>query len=533
MNILLNQPVRFWPFGQSESKMALAAKDDTEYQFQIQAEDIYGDYSDWAENGDFSSATGWTLSGPPTMSITGGELTGSVETSFVSAQNSYVLQANEVYRITVVVTENTGTLFIDLSSDYYLYSTGTYQVIHKPSSNELFKLRMESGNFTIDSVKIEMISDNYAFKAYLAQENNTFVNDIDLTSRDRTFLTYDVLMSSYSVAYKKYKFLILDPLTNSGSQCLLKNGNFANREDSTAFIWEQDISGLNTFSVSQNAVSYEHELFYNGFFVSTSDIIKQVSALTDGVEYTITFEITELTNTTLIVGAGTNTTTFTTIGAKSTTLTCAGNTDLSFKFTSGGSGTMTIKNVAIVMTDTANYSSDYESNLIDYRESWCDQLEVRCVFSNRVLGLGDPSVFIPTALYPIQVINAEYEDDELNYTDSNGRRSVHYFTQRKNKVVESEMMAEYMHDFLAILKGFDNVYIGSKEYTIMDQYTTTYIADDYGHGKMLVGERTQNRISNNKNISSVGIDVSSSGNFLVDPNGNFIVDTSGNNLITP
>jgi hypothetical protein len=382
-------------------------------------------------------------------------------------------------------------------------------------------------------LKIENITDNYAFKSYLALTDGTHQQDISLTSIDRNFLTYSLLFSSYGLSYVNYDIKILDPFNNSGCQCLVKNGRFTNKEDSPSFIWEPTLVGANSFQVLQDSVTYDNELNFNSLIASTGNYLSQPSVLTDGVEYTVSFEIISLSNVSIDVFVGTNSTSYSTTGVKTTTLTCAGNTDLTFEFISTDLGSAVIKNISICITDEANYSSDYESNILDYRLNICNYLEVRCVFNNDCLGLGDAANFRPTALYPITIKNAEYEDDELNYIDSSGKRSVYFFTQRKNKTAETEAIAEYMHDFLSIMKGFDNVYIGPKQYSMNDQYTVDYISDDYGYSQFQISEKTQNRISNNKTISSVGIDISSEGSYLIDPNGNKIVDPSGNLITIP
>lgn len=532
MNILYNQPIRFWPSGQRNTNMPLVALDDTEYQFQIQTTDIYGEYSNWAQNGDFSSSTGWTLSGG--MTISGGVLSGTIASGTGAATTDYVMRASGIFRITIVVNVNTGTFYLDQTDRYDFSGTGTYQIIMRSFPRQKLKMRFENGTFEIDSVKIEDVTDNYKFKAILTEVDGTFVNAISLNTRNRTFATYDLPFSSYSISYDKYVAKLLDPLTNNGSQCLVKNGYFSNKEDSASFIWELTGENIGTFEVKQNATFDYHQIEWRTVGSTTGDNIEQQSILNDGVEYTVTFKIESITTATVTVYVGTNSTSFTTTGNKSTTLTCTGNTNLKFKFTdNSGSGEAIVSQIEIAMTDEANYVPDYESNIFDYKSSDCNNLEVRAVFNKDCLGLGSGAEFIPTALYPIKLRDAEYEDEDLRYTDSSGKRSIYFFEQRKNKTVESEIMAEYMHDFLAQLKGFDNFYIGQKEYTVEDTYQVEYVTDDYGIGQFKVGERTQNRIARKKSISSVGIDVSSTGSYLVDPNGNYIVDPSGNNIVTP
>lgn len=536
MNILYNQPIRIYSEGQRDVSQAMPCLDSTEMQFQIQAEDIYGSYSDWSVNGDMSSATGWVFLGASGMSITGGELTGTVSGT-AQVDNDYAMKAGEVYRVTVEVTENTGELYLEQDEDVYFYSVGNYQVILKPNTTQKVKFRFKDGDFTVDNLTIELISDNYKFRTYLANQTGVFQQSVALSSKLKTFCTYDLLMSSYGLSYDRYQIKILDPLTNNGSQCLVKNGYFANKEDSDSFMWDYTLPANTTLTVEQDAgvsTEYEHLLSWEATNSAEELTLTQTGVLNDGVEYTISFEITEITTGTVTIYAGTNSESFTTVGAKTSTLTCAGNTNLKIGFSADvTAGSATIKTVDIVMTDEGDYSPDYESNLIDYVQSICNHLEVRCVFNNNALGLGDGANFIPTALYPATIKNAEYDDDELNLTNSLGKRSVFFFKQRKNKLFETELLTEYQHDFLSILKGFDNVYIGAKEYTIMDQYNVDYVADDYGSGNMLIGERTQNRTANNKLISSVGIDISSQGAFLIDPQNNNVVDPDGNFIITP
>lgn len=536
MNILLNQPIRIYDSGQRDSNMPLVCLDSTEMQFQIQAEDIYSDYSDWSVNGDMSSSTGWVFLGASGMSITGGELTGTVSGT-AQVDNDYAMKAGEVYRITVVVTENTGSLYLEQDENFNFYGTGTYQVIYKPNTTQKVKMRFQDGDFTVDSLTIELISDNYKFIAYLADESDAFEQNIALTNKDKNFLTYSLLFSSYGLGYDKYQIKILDPLTNNGSQCLVKNGYFANKTDSSDFNFDYTLPANTTLQVVQDAgvsTEYEHLLEWETTNYSEEFQITQGSVINDGVEYQISFEIVEITTATVTVYIGTNSQSYTTTGLKTVTLTCAGNTDIKFGFTPDvTAGSASIKTIDIAMTSESDYSPDYESSFINYQQSQCNHLEVRTVFVNEALGLGDGENFRPTALYPMILKRAEYEDDELHYTDSSGKRNVYFLNQRKNKTLETEILAEYQHDFLSLLSGFDNVYIDNVERTIMDQYTVNYINDNYGKGTLLVGERTQNRTANNKTPSSAGLDLSSQGAFVIDPQNNNIVDPDGNFLITP
>jgi len=140
----------------------------------------------------------------------------------------------------------------------------------------------------------------------------------------------------------------------------------------------------------------------------------------------------------------------------------------------------------------------------DY-EGKCTLLIHAC---NNEDGLGfvfDGSGFVPRVRLEAKLRQAKYESERNVYTDSVGRRSTYFFSGRKQKNLCIDMQPEYIHDFLRLLLGFDNVYISNVPYAVDDdEYNVEYseVNDNVGKVRLLVSERTQNF----KNTNCTGVE---------------------------
>ena len=112
--------------------------------------------------GTFASASGWTLSGAGSFSISGGKLNsdGTSGASFAQrAQTPAIIRSHFTYTVKLVVTRTSGTLAVRVGNGSYsstISSSGTYRLSVKAGLTPTETLLLYSQNFngTIDDVEI-------------------------------------------------------------------------------------------------------------------------------------------------------------------------------------------------------------------------------------------------------------------------------------------------------------------------------------------------------------------------------------------
>lgn len=144
----------------------------------------------------------------------------------------------------------------------------------------------------------------------------------------------------------------------------------------------------------------------------------------------------------------------------------------------------------------ADSTCSFDSNffkLSDYSNQ-CTLLINAC---NNEDGLGfvfTGSGFIPRIRLEAKLKQAKYPSERTIYEDSLGTQKNVFFKGRKAKNLCIDLQPEYVHDFLRLLLGFDNMYINSVAYAVVDdEYNVSYsdASDNLGSVRLLVGERTQ------------------------------------------
>lgn len=130
----------------------------------------------------------------------------------------------------------------------------------------------------------------------------------------------------------------------------------------------------------------------------------------------------------------------------------------------------------------------------DYSNS-CTLLINACNNSDAMGFVFSGSTFSPRIRVEAKLRQAKYETDVLRFTKSSGTKLNYNYTSRKSKNLAISLQPEYVHDFLRLLLGFDNVFIDNVEYVVDDdEYNIVYIAelDNYGSVSILVSKKTQN-----------------------------------------
>lgn len=223
-----------------------------------------------------------------------------------------------------------------------------------------------------------------------------------------------------------------------------------------------------------------------------------------GAFYTITVSVTGGTSISLDVYFGLGLVgTITAIGTHTISGICFGDNSLTLRLTSGTD--VIVDNVAPVNGDgvTVPYVCDFTSNTFSYGDysDGCSLLIRAC---NNENGLGfnfNGSGFAPSVRLPAKLKQAKYPEERITQEDSDGTKRVVYFTGRKAKNLAIDLQEEYIHDFVRLLGGFDNLFIDDVRYFVEDdEYEVDYgDSDNIGKSKILVSTRTQN--VKNKNCS--------------------------------
>ncbi len=279
-----------------------------------------------------------------------------------------------------------------------------------------------------------------------------------------------------------YTLCFLDPCENNNGQNnppSIDNCGFTGNSEGWGLL-ENAVYGTNNIIISaaDAGTLYQPDVFNNSRSAFCVEI--NVSAITGNV----------------LVYFGDNLVdTLTTTGVHTVTGIPSGNYTLSIGTTEDSPGSITIESVCACAIDQINYVCNLTSNtfkLGDYTNS-CTLLINAC---NNEDGLGFifDSGFTPRIRLEAKLRQAKYSSERPVYENSVGNKSVVYFSGRKSKNLCIDLQPEYVHDFLRLLLGFDNVYINNEPYYVEDdEYNVDYseVSDSVGKVRLLVSKRTQ------------------------------------------
>ena len=140
---------------------------------------------------------------------------------------------------------------------------------------------------------------------------------------------------------------------------------------------------------------------------------------------------------------------------------------------------------------------DYTSNVFkvgDYSNG-CTKVINICNNENGLGFVFGSNNFSPRIRIECKIKRAKYASERNNYTDSKGTKKNYYYSGRKQKQLCTDQQPEYVHDFLRLLLGADNVFIDNVAYSVDDdEYNVEYadVNDNVGKVRLLISEQTQN-----------------------------------------
>ncbi|MES2592409.1 MAG: hypothetical protein V4608_11020 [Bacteroidota bacterium] len=518
MEWIANQPVFFGEESACEcgegSFPQLSDNTDTiQFQFNIDncgAPQMLQDFNEYPYN-DWVLSDGWA--------ITDGNLChiGADTTS------SYVPMINAdfpagYYQITIVVESFNGVGSIDVSLgnviDGYdelgeITGVGTWNFYGfvTPATNGAFQnlLNFQPSSENVEICFSEISGYRILTDAKVAVYNSagTYITEITYANDEGgnfTFYQDTVTMSidwselNVPVSDGCYYLCFLDPCLNSGGQ------NYSADITNPMFAGNADGWSLGGSTYFDEAIE-----------MTAGDILEQGDVFNAYINQCVYVDVTAITGQVFVYFGDTLVKTITTTGIHK----CCGipTTNLDIVIECDINSTATIENVRPITVaangitipfPTADYVCNIQSNtfkIADYTNA-CTILVNAC---NNENGLGfafGSSNFSPRLRIAAKLKGMKYPSERIANEDSAGTKKVVYYSGRKAKNFSADLEPEYIHDFLRLLAGFDNIYFDNVRYFVEDDEYNVIENDSFdnvGGVKFLVSTRTQDVKNTNCN----------------------------------
>lgn len=505
-----NQPVFFGSTESCNSDETYIAQlvdntDDVQFQFNISACDdapeLLAD-TNFNNPADYILPANWVIAYNQ-LCLSGSSAVGSTVTTATGGTTPLsIFTYGHYYVITIVVDSISigGVINVLMGGDAIgtITSAGTYTFYYTANDPyfsydyPLSFINQTAGtNICMSSVSAKEVMTNFIIGVYAS--DGTYLTSFNYTDQPSYFnfvddtVTITIKWSEIGIQNGCYYLCVLDPCINTKGQNyppVIGNCDFTH--DGSWIIRGNAAYGTDSMVFSPGgAFISQNDVFHD--LINSYCIVVTVSSFISGsmdVYFGSTFVGT-------ITSAGTHV--FTGTPTVSTSLTIG----------SLSSFSATITSACPCDVDPADYICNFISNnfsLGDYINNGCTHLINAC---NNENGLGfnfNNSGFSPRIRLESKLKNAKYPSERLVEMDSAGDKNVYFFTGRKAKYFCVDLQEEYVHDFLQLLRGFDNWFIdGTKYFVEDDEYTIEYSADsdDIGKSKFLVSTRIQNVKNNN------------------------------------
>jgi hypothetical protein len=488
MEWIPNQPVFFGDDSCNDDEYSAVQlvdnTDTTQFQFRTVCEAGGIDLNiDAPDDGGWTWAGGWSA-GPAGFYMTLDSASGNYP-----AYSDYSMSVGLLYTVVIdmgVVTSGGITVYFGGTEVGEITLPGLYTFTGEASLDGVYQPRIKlvpndaSSYLIISDVVLYGGQENIIVAVYNSEDQ--YQGQLNYTDNPESFVfanntvTISVDWSELGLSNDCYYLCILDPCQNTNGQ----NNPPVIRDFKTNWFYGDDWT-LNVDTFIGDYIDGDL-LYQTNVFPSYSLFCMEVTA--QNITGTVNVYFGEN-----LVG------TITTNGVTTLTGIPSGNFNLSFELESGSY--VEITNVVPCATDPANYACDFTSNMFkvgDY-SSACTIIINAC---NNTDGLGfvfEGSGFTPRVRLEAKLRQAKYSNDRSIYQDSIGEKSSYYFSGRKHKNLCIDLQPEYIHDFLRLLLGFDNVYLDSVSYIVDDdEYNVEYpeSMDGLGKVKLLVSEKIQN-----------------------------------------
>lgn len=513
--LIPNQPATFGQEANScscdsESTPQLVDNTDTtQFQFELTpcggAENIITD-PDFNDPGEWDLEGNWSIAYNQLCITSDGIINSNASTGLIFDNDGY-------YEVTIVVDSITdGSIAVVFNDGFDVVELGTISVagtytfygvaIGGPPT--LFKAYLSVYNVDLDVnccisslTAFQILADlkfvikdavNNDYKAQISYQNTP-----DYFTIVKNTITVTIDWAELGVSNGCYYVCLLDPCVNTNGQnypIVITNPNFTGNANGWTFGGE--------WTYNSNAIDWSIPVTIPPLLSPLSQTIFPTYSQFNDVEIIVT----AISGTLKVYFGNTLVETITTIGTHLVSGIPTDSLDLILIPT----GTGTLTSVNWTASDFNDYVCDSSSNTFKLG-SYADECTLLINVCNDNDGLGfvfDGSGFSPRVRLESKLKQPKYPSERSIYEDSAGDKSVTYYKRRKAKLFCFDLQPEYIHDFLSLLVGIDNVYIDDTLYFVEDEeYVADYneANDSLGSVKLLVSERVQNVV--NTNCSSV------------------------------
>jgi hypothetical protein len=129
-------------------------------------------------------------------------------------------------------------------------------------------------------------------------------------------------------------------------------------------------------------------------------------------------------------------------------------------------------------------------------KSYCDKDALGFKFCN--------STFVPQIRLSSKLVRASYQTTRESFEDSAGNKNTIYFKRRRSKNFRVDpAVAEYVHDYLSTLSGYDHMFIDNHEYFVDDdEYQVSYPSRNDIEAIVSINVSEKVQLTENKNCGS-------------------------------
>lgn len=374
---------------------------------------------------------------------------------------------------TFTVTSITGsfTLIMNSVTVATITGVGTYTVTFLSGGDNILYIYPDNEASLIcfdDIVESNACIVPVNYRMTIKDANGNYVDEIDKAwTIAEDSLTTQVNWSSYPGVVEGgcYYICIADPCVNTDDQ---------NLDD--VFTHEYTILASNaTVTPSEGGTVLTYASLSD---IGQATVVFDNSTLIDGQCYTVSWSVDEINCVRYRFSHNGGTTPYQTTDAPfSHSFTWNTGDVLQLEIESRGicdTYDLTIFDIKIQVCASA-IVCDCCSNMFKIVDGDCTHLIKVCNDKNAFGFVFNGSLFTPNIRLKSRLVRGRYAAERESFEDSLGNKNTIYFKRRKSRELRVDSVAEYVHDFLSTIAGYDHLYIDGVEYFVDDdEYSVSY-----------------------------------------------------------
>jgi len=493
-------------------------------QFQIGLEPC-GLAQDLISNGSFESGlTDWVV-GDGWASVDNeachsGNAPGSISQS--------ILTTNKYYQVVFTVVEASGlAAFVSIGNSSFSIidiGTGTFVFSGFAFTSDLSFFASGQTELCIDNVSVFEIDLHYIFgvcnkdglilsKFNLLDSltpgsgsNLPFINDAKFNLTDGK-LTVFVDWTDLGISNGCRNIFILDPCINQNGQNGVFNGDFSIDDG-----WQAaDVAG-GAFIISGSKGTYA-----GTGAASESTFTNDETQVLSGLQYRVTYTISNIANTDISIVLGTNSGTVRNSNGTFIDVITSNGSDFKIFADSTAAGTVQIDDILMELVNDSDIVKDDISNDFELGVFDCTLLINGCNDTDQFGFEFDQSNFSPTVRLYAKKVRSQYEADRSTERNSFARFTNVFYQRTKTSQLIIDTQPEYIHDFLSLLLGFDHFYIDGVEYFVPEdeEYVVNYDGEQDTRGSVQFAVTIKEDLVRNVKCEAEGAGCTLPPNFLL------------------